>query len=236
LQAVAAEADGREVDRDAKSVPTARRGSMVALAFAAILATVCPTLAEELAPGRATDLWQVTGLDSGSRLNVRAKPSADGRILARLGEHAVVRKLGCIDVGATTWCKVETQAGAKASGWLDARYLAEASFTGSIPNARAAAGRYDAVGTIDCMFEGNDALRTCPFGVVRTGDRQAKVDITFPGGFKLKLTFDDHRVTASLGRATSHREGSATIVTVSGTEHFVIPDSVIEGDPTRGLR
>jgi hypothetical protein len=72
--------------------------------------------------------------------------------------------------------------------------------------------------------------------VVRTGYRQAIVDVTFPGGFKLKLDFDRDRVTASLGKATAHREGRATIVTVSGTEHFVIPDSVIEGELTRGPR
>jgi hypothetical protein len=236
LQAVAAGANGRKAHRDAKSVRMGLRGGVIALAFAAMLATVCPTLAEELSPGRAADLWQVTGLESGSRLNVRARPSTEGRILARLAERAVVRKLGCIDVGVTTWCKVELQAGAKASGWIDVRYLTEASLTASTPNARAIAARYDAVGSIGCMFEGNDLLKSCLFGVVRTGYRKAAVDVTFPGGFKLKLTFDDHRVTASLGRTTSHREGSATIVTVGGTEHFVIPDSVIEGDPKRGLR
>jgi hypothetical protein len=244
LQAVAADADDQDADRAAKSARNASRGrlrrGMGVLSCVVMLAGASPSTAEDLHPertaGRAGDLWQVAGLEQGSKLNLRARPSTEGRILARLDEHAVVRKLGCIDVGVTTWCKVETRAGIAASGWLDARYLAEASLTGSTPNARAVAGTYDAVGSIGCMFEGNDLLKSCLFGVVRTGYRKAAVDVTFPGGFKLKLTFDRERVTASLGKATAHREGRMTVVTVSGTEHFVIPDSVIDGDLARGPR
>jgi hypothetical protein len=165
LQSVAAEADGREADREATFLRKGPRGrvrsGMAALACAVAIVTGSPAIGEQLDPGRTADLWQVTGLEPGSRLNIRAKPSTEGRILARLDEHAVVRKLGCIDVDDTTWCKVETRVGTRASGWLDARYLAEASFTGSTPTARAVAGTYDALGSIDCMFEGNDTLRAC---------------------------------------------------------------------------
>ncbi len=81
-----------------------------------------PDFADGLAGG--PDFWAVAGVSSGDPLNIRRTPSAQGQILARLRNGAVLRNRGCRMNGQTRWCRVESRDG-KVSGWAAGRYLVE---------------------------------------------------------------------------------------------------------------
>lgn len=71
------------------------------------------------------DFWVVSGLSSGDRLNIRARPSAQSQILGNLGQRERVINLGCEQIGQTRWCRIETMTGARVTGWVNGRYLRE---------------------------------------------------------------------------------------------------------------
>lgn len=86
---------------------------------------VRPDFADGFAGG--PDFWRVTGLPPGDRLNLRAGPSARARTLAKLAEGAVVRNLGCRPVDGGRWCRVQATTGRGIAGWVNGRFLREAS-------------------------------------------------------------------------------------------------------------
>lgn len=67
--------------------------------------------------------FQVIGLSPNDELNIRATASATGMLIARLPIGALVRNLGCSDVGSYRWCKVGDLNDEKVQGWAAARYL-----------------------------------------------------------------------------------------------------------------
>ena len=73
--------------------------------------------------GEGPDTLVVRGLPAGDRLNVRAQPTTQAGIVARLTEGERVANLGCEARGQTRWCRVRTVTGA--TGWASARYLGE---------------------------------------------------------------------------------------------------------------
>ncbi len=75
--------------------------------------------------GSGPDTWVVTGLPAGDTLNLRAQPSAQAQILARLQPGVRLVNLGCRLVGQTRWCQVRTIGGVDLTGWVNARYLRE---------------------------------------------------------------------------------------------------------------
>lgn len=73
--------------------------------------------------GGGAGLAVVAGLPPGDRLNLRAEPSAQSRILGSLGSGERVRNLGCRNSGNTRWCQVRTTGGVEVTGWVNGRYL-----------------------------------------------------------------------------------------------------------------
>ncbi|MFN7052528.1 MAG: hypothetical protein ACK4NH_10460, partial [Gemmobacter sp.] len=63
-----------------------------------------PTPDDSLAGG--PDFWQVTGLQQGERLGIRADAAAGARVLATLRNGERARNLGCTMVRTGRWCKV----------------------------------------------------------------------------------------------------------------------------------
>lgn len=183
--------------------------------------------------GGGPDYWQVAGLTAGDTLNVRSGPSANDAVVVTLDEGAVVRNMGCRPISGARWCRIQLTSGADAIGWVNGRYLREAAAPAAAPkgDALVPGTNYNATGEMACRFKGNDTVRSCPFGVVRAGKSRARVDITFPDGFKRTLRFSYGLVTTSDGSEVSTtRESDNTIVIVNGTERFEVPDVVIEGD------
>lgn len=83
-----------------------------------------PTPDDSFAGG--PDFWQVHGLRASDRLNIRATPSAQARILGTLRNGERVRNQGCRMTGNTRWCKITALSGSKVTGYVSGRYLREA--------------------------------------------------------------------------------------------------------------
>jgi hypothetical protein len=84
-------------------------------------------VARDFADGLAggPDYFAVAGVPSGDRLNVRRGPSAGAPIVARLANGARVRNLGCRMSEGARWCRVETTADRRSTGWVSGRFLIE---------------------------------------------------------------------------------------------------------------
>lgn len=92
------------------------------------------------------DTWVVAGVPRGDTLHLRGDPSLRAASLADLANGTTLRNGGCRMVGAQRWCQVETTGGSPMRGWVNGRYLREAS--GSAVPARdqsAECRRYAAV-------------------------------------------------------------------------------------------
>lgn len=80
-----------------------------------------PDYADGLADG--PDYWRVTNVPLGDALNIRARPKANGAVIARAPNGARLRNLGCRLTGQTRWCRVELRDGS--IGWAAGRFLRE---------------------------------------------------------------------------------------------------------------
>lgn len=96
-----------------------------------IIIFCCLTYADADGP----DYFLVRGVSPGGVLNVRAVPTATGRVVAKISHDAVhLRNVGCSDVvkgvqrkipdaqNGDVWCKVEYYG---VVGWISSRYLME---------------------------------------------------------------------------------------------------------------
>lgn len=70
------------------------------------------------------DWWAVTGVSANDALNVRQGPSVNDRVVARVGNGAVLRNGGCVGEGRSRWCKVSAADGSF-NGWASGRFLRE---------------------------------------------------------------------------------------------------------------
>ena len=180
--------------------------------------------------GGGPDFWAVTGLPAGDTLGLRSEPSAQAQVIRQLGEGAVVRNLGCRPIDGARWCRVQLTGDANATGWVNGRHLREAAAPAEPHDARVAGTPYNATGQIPCTVKSNSAVRTCDFGVVRSGKGVATVDVTFPDGFKRTLHVSHGQVTTSGGgTVTTRRDGDDTIIIVDDAETFVVPDALVDG-------
>ncbi|MFN3938031.1 MAG: SH3 domain-containing protein [Gemmobacter sp.] len=75
------------------------------------------------AGGAGGGSWIVAGLAPGDTLNLRAEPSPNAQVLARLLPGVRVQDLGCRQSGRTQWCRVRTTGSVDITGWVNGRYL-----------------------------------------------------------------------------------------------------------------
>ena len=84
-----------------------------------------PDYADGLSGG--PDFWEVTDVPPNDTLNVRDGPGTGNRVVGELANGDTVRNLGCEMVGNSRWCEIEAGSEMKFSGWVNGRYLREAS-------------------------------------------------------------------------------------------------------------
>lgn len=72
---------------------------------------VGPALAESDGP------WQVTGTTADGTFEMRTRPAAGARVVARLPDGQVVHNHGCETAGGVLWCRVVTL-GRTVQGWV----------------------------------------------------------------------------------------------------------------------
>jgi len=181
--------------------------------------------------GGGPDYWAVSGLAKGDTLSLRDGPSARDKLLFRLAEGAVLRNLGCRPVHGARWCKVQLLGDANAVGWVNGRYLREASSPQVAEgDAKVPGTPFNATGTLPCRIAG-EPQANCAFGVIRNGREESTLEITLPGAIKRTLVWRKGVVSATDGSPlTTAREGDDIIVTIKGAERFTVPDVVISGD------
>jgi hypothetical protein len=137
------------------------------------------------------------------------------------------------------WCNVATLADPGMEGWAAGEFLIE----GAPPAGDGAAAGdalvpgtpYHATGVIDCARGAGGADATCEFGVIREGNGNGSVTVTWPDGGVRVIAFENGTPTgfdgpeadAGIGMTVT-REGDDSIVLI-GPDRIVIPDAVIWG-------
>lgn len=196
-----------------------------------------PPPSDDFADGEAggPDFWTVSGLTPGDRLNVRRGPSRAERVVATFRNGAVLANLGCRRIDAQRWCKVQNPDFANQTGWANGRYLREAA--APVDDSRpddVIVPRPDtqATGDLDCAITGYPSVRSCEFGVTRSGRDRATVSITLPDGDQRVLEFDngDVRSLSGVSAFRFRQSGDTYFINVNnGQERFTMFDTVING-------
>lgn len=185
---------------------------------------------------------------SGGGLNVRSEASAGAQVLAMLANGTPVRNLGCRMAEGRRWCHVATLSDPGIEGWAAGVFLVEGSDPGvmtQLPDAVPVQGEttdalvpgtnFHATGQIDCVRGADAPSRLCDFGVVREGNGNGTVTVTWPdGGSRLiyfengaPASYDQSQADAGTSMDVS-RDGDTFIVTI-GDDRFLIPEAVILG-------
>ncbi|MBF9033517.1 SH3 domain-containing protein [Rhodobacterales bacterium HKCCE2091] len=119
--------------------------------------------------GGATGWFVVQNLPASDRLVLRGGPSGSERLVGQAEAGALLRNLGCRDVGAERWCQVENRSGTL-TGWANARFLGPSAgpaparpATGADPTVyRRSSGEYEVRFATGCalLFDRSGSLVT----------------------------------------------------------------------------
>jgi heat shock protein HslJ len=174
-------------------------------------------------------------------LNLREKPSASSRILARYARGAILYNLGCQRAEGGVWCDVQRFGGGP-RGYVAPENLRPAiSPDGSAAmgpddsSLRAGQGRFDATGPLPCSFAAAQPMAQCEFGVARAGGGYATVVVKKPGGGTRAIFFRMGRpISADVSESEGRLKFSATKdkgvhrIRV-GDERYEIDDAIVLG-------
>ena len=183
--------------------------------------------------------WEVSGITGA--LNLREKPSARARIVARFPAGTVLDNLGCSRAEGRVWCDVQRFGGGP-RGYVAAEFLRPAIgpdggvATGRDDSAlRAGQGDFDATGPIPCAQFLGQPMGQCEFGVARAGGGFATVIVTRLDGTRRAIYFSrgvaigaDTSQADGYGEFRAKKEGDLHLIRV-GNERYEIPDAVVLG-------
>lgn len=225
---VPAPADGTYVVRVYLVRSAARRGETADYTLG--LGLGAPEFADSLSGG--PDYWAVNIADGGA-LNLRAGPSTQYPRSSILRKGDVLQNRGCRMTGSERWCSVRVT-GSGVTGWVAGRFLVETAPPrpprmpegGPVGNGNP----FDATGMLPCATAGGQAMRQCPFGVIRGGPGNVGVWIALGGGTERQFLFENgHPVATDPAGAFEHEtDGDLTIIRM-GEQRFEIPAAVIYG-------
>jgi hypothetical protein len=182
------------------------------------------------------DFYMVAGLRPGDRLNMRSQPTVSSPAIASFRNGSILRNLGCRTTSTQRWCNVEDAERRGRRGWVNGRFLREASSTGpedpeELPAPRPPAPSPD-VSTVDCSVNGFPRLRSCNFSVQRAGPGRSLVRIRLPDGDERLFDFAGGVVSPRF-EVSSFRYGQSGddwFLTVDGgQERYTVPDAVVNG-------
>lgn len=210
----------------------ARRGQTARYALDVQIAA--PDFADSLSGG--PDFWEVAGLDTSSRLNLRLAPSTSARIIASLGAGTILRNQGCLISEGRRWCAVQGAKDSAVKGWVAGKYLAESSSLGEeIGDILVPGTEFDATGVFPCARNKGQPMGSCEFGVVRQGNGDGYVNVVWPdGGHRIiffeagsPVTFDANEAEQDVNM-TVRKELDLFMIRI-GEQRFEIPEAVIFG-------
>ncbi|MEQ1950082.1 SH3 domain-containing protein [Mesorhizobium sp. CN2-181] len=222
--------------------------------------TAEPDPAAEVAPvppppfdGNA-EFFVVEGIAFNDLLNVRATPSAGGKLVGRLPNGTALRNHGCKENNGANWCDIESLEDVKVRGWVAARYLF-ATAVEDMPEPPAADGLpegpgtppgegapadagtqvaaappegFDAIGDIPCARYYGQPMTHCSAAVRRREDGEATVTVTWPDGGQRVILFTNGRAdnSDSPDPLTYTREADLNMIRIGKAERFEIPDAL----------
>lgn len=181
-----------------------------------------PDFADGLSGG--PDHWEVTNVPANDMLNVRAGPGTGNEIVGELANGDVARNLGCEMQGQSRWCQIEAGSEMKFTGWVNGRYLREASTYPEAPNRQAS-------GQVPCATQPGQPTRQCAFRVSRGSGGTASVWVDIGHGQERYIEFrDGEPITSEAGlEVTYEKEQDLYLIRVGGSERYEIPEAVIYG-------
>lgn len=173
----------------------------------------------------------IGGVSAQGRVNLRAEPSANARLLARLPNGTRLRRLDCREAEGESWCRVEPAEGP--AGWVAARFLRVPGTAERRPEpaARPAPPRlFDAMGTLPCAMIPGQPTRDCAYGVLRSAAGLASLQITGMAGLTRWIYFENGVPVRSDGAGgfAVERLGDLFLIRIGG-ERFEVPLAVVLG-------
>ncbi|MEM9388029.1 MAG: hypothetical protein AAGA68_23440 [Pseudomonadota bacterium] len=155
-----------------------RTGALTLTALIGLLA-LAPA---DAAPRLKQTLWTIRTFEAPRPVMLRAGPALEETVLRELSSGAVLRDLGCVDVGPDqAWCRVALYANRQVRGWIPRWTLRPAtkqdlepprSPTRPAPTAPAPNRElltYDAIGAVPCSAPRDDVAEQCAARLVRDG-------------------------------------------------------------------
>lgn len=178
------------------------------------------------------DWWSVSGLTDGA-LNIRSGPDTRYAVVSLVQNGQLMQNLGCRMTGTARWCNVRVD-GSGVQGWVAGQYLVEAAAP-TLPGMPAGGpvgngGPFDSTGYVDCAAGPEDAMRLCPFGVVRDGPGNAGVWIALGDGDERHILFEGGSPVATNTDAalSFSKSGDAYLISI-GSERYSFPDALVMG-------
>ncbi len=178
------------------------------------------------------DWWQVSGISKGA-LNIRSGPDTRYAVVGKAQNGEAAQNRGCRMTGQTRWCSIRVD-GSGVQGWVAGRYLIEgaAAAMAEVPDGgpKGNGVPFDATGTVDCAALAAEAMRPCPFGVVRDGPGNAGLWIAFGDGVERQITFEGGVPVAADSADALRFEKTGDMFTITiGDERYSFPDAVVTG-------
>ena len=183
--------------------------------------------------------WEVDVVDSA--LNMRAEPSLQSKVIAKLQKGDLLDNLGCQTLAGKTWCDVQPIAGGGIRGYVSSAYLKPAvGPDGNVPRGeddsayRAGQGVFDATGKIPCAINAGQPSMQCNFGVARSPGGYATIVVEKPDGmkraifFKLGKPLGADTSEADWGEFSASKTSDLNFISI-GSERYEIPDAIILG-------
>lgn len=178
------------------------------------------------------DWWAVSGISEGA-LNIRSGPDTRYEVVGKAQNGEVLQNRGCRMTGPMRWCNIRVD-GSGVQGWVDGEYLVE---TGAPREPEVTAGGpvgngvpFDATGDINCATVAGEAMRTCPFGVVRDGPGNAGVWIALGGGQERQILFEGGvPVSANADLPLSFDKTGDQFIICVGDERYAFPEALVNG-------
>lgn len=179
------------------------------------------------------DWWQVSGL-SQDALNIRSGPDTRYEVVGKARNGDVMQNRGCRMTGAVRWCSVRVD-GSGVQGWAVGKFLVETAAPaapattdgGPVGNGTP----FDATGLVNCAVASGDAMRTCPFGVVRSGPGNAGVWIALGNGQERQILFEDGVPVATepAGEIRFEKSPGGDFAISIGDERYAFPEALVMG-------
>ncbi|WP_137112644.1 SH3 domain-containing protein [Rhodobacter sp. SY28-1] len=178
------------------------------------------------------DWWKVAGLSAGA-LNIRSGPDTRFPVVGKAQNGEVMQNRGCRLTRGTRWCSVRVD-GSGVSGWVAGKFLVEAAAPAmpTVPQGGPVGNGtpFDATGLVNCAIAPGEAMRTCPFGVVRDGPGNAGLWIALGNGQERQILFEGGApVSTNADLPLSHEKSGDEFTIRIGDERYVFPEALIQG-------